>query len=1010
MKKSISRLIFIVLSSCLLPNMLFAGKTGTITGLVVDDTTGIGMSWVTVAVKQANIAANTDINGIFNLYSVPEGTDTLTVSFLGYQTQKVVVVIKGGESKRVTITLKPEVILGSEVIIYGQAKGQVKANEEQFESPMIVNVVSGAKMQEFPDANAAEAIGRLPGISLTRTNGEADKLVIRGLSSQWNYVTLEGFQMPSTNFTDRSVDMSLLPSDIFSGVEVFKALRADLDANALGGTVNMRLPKAAQIQKIDLGVEGGYAFLNSSFANYIFRIGYSNRFFNKRLGVNIKASREQKDRPQQSFTGNYSGITHWTNPSGGTYYKQYSTSFTLDDIQLHTTRSNADVILDYGNNWWDVKLFSLFAQKLDRETQRSNAFLWGQGADGDNIDMTMYSQEWITNNLMNTFQNEFRFLNTKLDLALNLSIVNQRFNENYFPFEEVDYVNIDKNSTVWADPATLYNSPGYATVRQGHPKASILKELHYDGQKLVDRNYGANLDYEIPYKITDFIDGKIKLGGKTYHLTRSNGENNDFLSFQYGGNPPNRKAMLTDFGIPSNNSAGLGVNGSYLLDNSYNPGKFITGTYHIPYSFNIGELTYIQNQVVYNPKEKLHYYVSWTNQYQNTYSSYEYQTAGYLLTELTLGKNLTIVPGLRYEKNNTSSTGYVIMTSSNLVGYTGNPYTVTYNRSLGDFFPSVNLKYHASKTFNVWADFYRSTTRPNFTDYSPTQIYPNPESGGFPAYNPFLTDALAWNYDLSFSYFDKTNSVGLISASGFYKEVQGLEVYMGNYPISLLQNPVIGAPSNFTSLFPPTNYFLPAYVLNGAYAWSMPLNNPEKAYIKGIELSWQTNLSYLPGLLKGIVFEINYTLINSITRYPLLNLVQINADSSVYHYATRSGELVNQPAYKINANIGWDYKGFSIRASYSYQAKTLSSLDSRYSVNDSYVAPVTLADLMITQKINHRFTFKLNLTNILKQVDNSYTSSFKQVVSGTTPTTEPALPQTSQYYGIRGQIGISYNL
>ena len=61
----------------------------------------------------------------------------------------------------------------------------------------IVNIVSRARIQELPDANAAESVSRLPGVSLIRTGGEGSKVVIRGLSPQYNQITIDGVELPS---------------------------------------------------------------------------------------------------------------------------------------------------------------------------------------------------------------------------------------------------------------------------------------------------------------------------------------------------------------------------------------------------------------------------------------------------------------------------------------------------------------------------------------------------------------------------------------------------------------------------------------------------------------------------------------------------------------------------------------------------------------------------------------------------------------------------------------------
>jgi len=110
-------------------------------------------------------------------------------------------------------------------------------------------------MQELPDANAAEAIGRLPGISLQRDAGEANKVVVRGLSPKYVNVTLEGLKMPSTDMNDRSVDLSMIQTESLGGVEVNKSLRPDMDADAIGGTVNLRLAKAPDVPKGRLAIE-----------------------------------------------------------------------------------------------------------------------------------------------------------------------------------------------------------------------------------------------------------------------------------------------------------------------------------------------------------------------------------------------------------------------------------------------------------------------------------------------------------------------------------------------------------------------------------------------------------------------------------------------------------------------------------------------------------------------------------------------------------------------------------
>ncbi|HQT92791.1 MAG TPA: TonB-dependent receptor plug domain-containing protein [Candidatus Kryptobacter bacterium] len=84
-------------------------------------------------------------------------------------------------------------------------------------------------MKELPDANIAESIGRLPGVSLQRDNGEADAVIIRGMAPKYNEVEIEGVPMSSTYWGDRGIDLSLLGDELVAGVTVSKTLTANIN-------------------------------------------------------------------------------------------------------------------------------------------------------------------------------------------------------------------------------------------------------------------------------------------------------------------------------------------------------------------------------------------------------------------------------------------------------------------------------------------------------------------------------------------------------------------------------------------------------------------------------------------------------------------------------------------------------------------------------------------------------------------------------------------------------------
>jgi outer membrane cobalamin receptor len=286
--------------------LLFA--SGTIKGVVKDAQTGEGLPGANVVIKSIYLGTSTYISGEYVLAGVPEGSQVLTISFLGYQEQNITVNIVDGKTETIDISLQQMSVQGEEVTVTAQVLGQRAAINQQLAANTVMNVVSGKKIQELPDANAAESIGRLPGVSLKRSGGEASQVVVRGLSPKYNNVMIEGIKMSSTNDFDRSVDLSLVQSESLSGIEVSKSLRADMDADALGGTINLRLQPAREGFKAGGTTELGYAHITDDYRNYKLGGHISNRFFNNKIGISLKASAEQKQLPSHQFSGGYGSL------------------------------------------------------------------------------------------------------------------------------------------------------------------------------------------------------------------------------------------------------------------------------------------------------------------------------------------------------------------------------------------------------------------------------------------------------------------------------------------------------------------------------------------------------------------------------------------------------------------------------------------------------------------------------------------------------------------------------
>ena len=295
---------FLILSFLMSSTLVAA--PGKINGNVTDAKTGEPLPGANIFLVGTAIGAATDLKGEYKIFSVPPGTYTVRVTFIGYKQKELQVQIQSGETERIEIKLDFDVIKGETVTITAQAEGQVAAINQQLRSNTISNVVSAERIQELPDANAAESVGRLPGISIKRSGGEANKIIIRGLAPTYNTITIGGEKIPATDLDDRSVDLNMISPEILAGIEVTKALTPDKDADAFGGIVNFALANAP---------EGGFKY------NFKFRNSYnaqrdqlglykgnfllSNRYNNEKLGIMVSGNLDRAQRGSDQFNADY---------------------------------------------------------------------------------------------------------------------------------------------------------------------------------------------------------------------------------------------------------------------------------------------------------------------------------------------------------------------------------------------------------------------------------------------------------------------------------------------------------------------------------------------------------------------------------------------------------------------------------------------------------------------------------------------------------------------------------
>ena len=213
-------------------------------GKVIDDQ-NLSLPGASILIKGTTIGTVTNQEGEFVIAGLASGSYGIQVKYLGYDSKDEDVQLRDGQTLELKFELSTGTIDGEEFIVFGdRLKGQARALNQQKNNSNITNIVASDQIGRFPDANIGDAIKRIPGITMQNDQGEARDIIIRGMSPELNSVTLNGERIPSAEGENRRVQMDLIPADMIQTIEVNKAVLPDMDADAIGGSVNLVTRKA----------------------------------------------------------------------------------------------------------------------------------------------------------------------------------------------------------------------------------------------------------------------------------------------------------------------------------------------------------------------------------------------------------------------------------------------------------------------------------------------------------------------------------------------------------------------------------------------------------------------------------------------------------------------------------------------------------------------------------------------------------------------------------------------
>lgn len=182
------------------------------------------------------------------------------------------------------------------VVISGQRSSLRNAIAAQEQADNIVSVISSDDIGGLPDKNAAEALARLPGLSVQRDQGEGRYVSVRGLGPDLNSVTINGALVPSPESGRRAVALDVLPAGLIRSLAVSKTLMPDQDANSLGGTVEVKTLSAFDLPgKLLSATVGASRDQNIGKTSPNGSVLFADRFLDGKLGVAGGVSYEKRE-------------------------------------------------------------------------------------------------------------------------------------------------------------------------------------------------------------------------------------------------------------------------------------------------------------------------------------------------------------------------------------------------------------------------------------------------------------------------------------------------------------------------------------------------------------------------------------------------------------------------------------------------------------------------------------------------------------------------------------------
>lgn len=714
-KRALPVLLFAVIAICSIA-VSYAQESGEISGTVFD-TEGRPLPSATIRLEKTTLGAISDSKGGFSIINVPQGAYTVVVTHVGFAASRIVVDLT--QSNRQTLNVAMSTLQsGTRVTISARAHSGSAAGARiaEQEAPSVVNIFSAEEIARYPDPTTAEAMQRVPGVTITRVRGEAREVIVRGLAPRYNNTLIDGLKIPSPATNSRVVQLDYMPSELIQRIEVTKALTPDMEGDAIGGTVNLQLRTAPGEFITHARVGTGYTspFLTNDFIRF--------------------RTDSIHDDPHRLY---------------GSDHRTTFADFPMDVLRFHSTTAPPNFLgeITVGNRVLEDKVGFLIALDVQQKYHRSELVRNRTQIDADNNSILVNHQY-------------AHYSHSKTHYGLNAKVDYIVDENNEIDLSLVGFWRQNREIRFLADTGLVGSSQiinSQRSVFQNHTIANAVLTGHHDFGRLNIQWRAAYADARqfkpdraelILYRNIEsrrpdsFVVGPLVLNG----IIRDWQENTDrdlTGSFDLGWSGLSDMNLTLRFGTLFRSKSRGNEQNEYRLESRIDT---LTGG-NLPTFTSIDNLDLEVRNTGGTP--------SYGN---NNYTCTEDVGAAYVMGEWLPVRKWRVIGGVRIERTEGTYKTFDINSVSQLSASTR--YT--------DILPSIHFQYSLSDIEFLRFSVGQSISRPSFYDLVPyNTIIEDERMAG----NPGLKRTLATNCDVRYEAYPGGDQQ--LSIAAFFKDIQG---------------------------------------------------------------------------------------------------------------------------------------------------------------------------------------------------------------------------------------------